>query len=158
MKENLIHCSCREITFRTRTHSNTDTHTHTHNTARPKRWKQRKCRFWTDMWCCTRRNPVWTQRRRVRSSHPQIASCLQSQKRWWVNVKEEDRVRIICSRQPPRRHMRNFFSHRHRWKRTKPRQRQSNEQGMRKLWLFASSFFRILLDEIRRKKCVCFVL
>ena len=29
MKENLIHCSCREITFRTRTHSNTDTHTHT---------------------------------------------------------------------------------------------------------------------------------
>ena len=103
------------------TNSNTDTHT-----ARPKRWKRRKYRFWTDMWCCTRRNRV-CQRRCVRSSHPQIASCLRSQRRWWVNVKEEDRVRIICSRQRPRRHMRNFFSHRHRWKRTKPRRRRQSK-------------------------------
>ena len=139
----------RDIETQTNSHSNIDT-------ARPKRWKRRKYRFWTDMWCCTRRNQV-CQRRCVRSSHPQIASCLRSQRRWWVNVKEEDRVRIICSRQRPRRHMRNFFSHRHRWKRTKPRRRrQSNEWEKR--WLFASSFSGCCWTRFGGERCVVFVL
>ena len=137
----------RDIETQTNSHSNIDT-------ARPKRWKRRKYRFWTDMWCCTRRNQDF-QRRCVRSSHPQIASCLRSQRRWWVNVKEEDRVRIICSRQRPRRHMRNFFSHRHRWKRTNPRRRRQSKNE-RKTLIIRVFLFGVLLDEIRGREMCCF--